>query len=196
MDAKEFDHIPWDQLNPEQQAARRYSRAPHVAAAKRISADLDFRATGKIRGLNIYQDSDARDGVVGAMDGQVYDCSPLVREIIMQNVDQVSLHLLGLSPTLMDERKVINALLVKAGEHEVPEPDLTKEMIEREMLDTRHMLAGGASTPKGISVDMGDGYHFTIGLVLKSVRWMFDDEIQIVNLDDPDFNIIVDYYDF
>ena len=67
MDAKDFDHIPYNELSPEQQEARKASRAPLVEAAKQVSKQIDFETYGTIRGLNILkeEDADGHDHQVG-----------------------------------------------------------------------------------------------------------------------------------
>lgn len=189
MDTKDFDHIPYNELTSEQQEARKAARASLVEKAKQVSKQIDFEALGTVRGLNILKEEDA-DGYIA---GQVWDKSELSRQIILSHLHQITLHFIGLSPEAKAERDETNKLLLEFGEDPIEEPLISVDILEDEADDLYGMITEGVMEEYGVRCDTDEDYPFILNLVKKDVVWDNDEEVMIINLSDPDFNLIIDF---
>jgi len=189
MNAKDFDHIPYNELNPEQQEARKASRAPLVEAAKQVSKQIDYETYGTVRGLNILKEEDA-DGWIA---GQVWDKSEVSRLIILSHLHSITLHFLGLSDVAKADRASINEFLAKDGQAPLVEPVFSISQFDEEAAIMYDMIALGKIEEYGVRCEADEDHTFILNLVRKDVVWDNDEMVQIIKLDDPDFNLIIDY---
>lgn len=191
MDPKDFDHIPYDQLSHEQQEARKASRAHLVSAAMKTSDEIDRVALHTVRGLNILQKKDE----FGMIVGQVFDRSELSRQVMVAQLYEITIHFLGLSNECDREREEINVMLKEDGDgFFVTAPSYTAEELVAERSDVYNAIMAGDMHECGLVCQLPDEESsFCLCLVKKDVAWDNDEDVEIIQLSDPDFNLIIDY---
>jgi hypothetical protein len=158
----------------------------------------------KVRGLKII--SSIPEDLAGWIDDQVMDDSELHRQVLIANAEAIARHFAGLSAEEIAERKSINEMLQQAGYGEdamIPEPPaeraalmidpIIKSISEGELFEYGvRIQIRRPWTANSVDDDSVDGDP-VLNLVMKHVIWDNDEMVQVIKLDDPDFNLIVDF---